>query len=205
MRGLTIRNIRRLFHGIWIYLDHPHQLSVSTRWQNGHYPINPDCAGANRNTLHMSLIRGERGRQGPCTAPRARSTGTDLHFTVLPCSTIRTFLQGSLHGWIESTRAPTESRTASTRVHLFGRRGSTFSIPSRRARPRGPHGRITRTGSGPPLAAAWPTSVRVSPRGGARSLRVRTLVFVRVTGLCLKPPTGPERAGTRRRNAIGTL
>ena len=44
----TIRDIRRLFHGIWIYLDHPHQLSVSTRWQNGHYPVNPDCAGANR-------------------------------------------------------------------------------------------------------------------------------------------------------------
>ena len=44
----TIRDIRRLFYGIWIYLDHPHQLSVSTRWQNGHYPVNPDCAGANR-------------------------------------------------------------------------------------------------------------------------------------------------------------
>lgn len=44
----TIRDIRRLFHGIWIYLEHPHQLSVSTRWQNGHYPVNPDCAGANR-------------------------------------------------------------------------------------------------------------------------------------------------------------
>ncbi len=45
---LTIRNIRRLFYGIWIYLDHPHQLSVSTRWQNSHYPVNPDGAGASR-------------------------------------------------------------------------------------------------------------------------------------------------------------
>ena len=51
----TIRDIRRLFHGIWIYLDHTHQLSVSTRWQNGHYPINPDCAGANR-MLHALPI-----------------------------------------------------------------------------------------------------------------------------------------------------
>jgi hypothetical protein len=45
---LTIRNIRRLFYGIWIYLDHAHQLSVSTRCQNGHYPVNPDGAGASR-------------------------------------------------------------------------------------------------------------------------------------------------------------
>ncbi len=33
---LTIRNIRRLFLRILIYLDHPPQLSVSTRWQNSH-------------------------------------------------------------------------------------------------------------------------------------------------------------------------
>jgi len=45
---LTIRNIRRLFYGIWIYLDHPPELSVSTRWQNSHYPVNPDGAGASR-------------------------------------------------------------------------------------------------------------------------------------------------------------
>jgi len=41
---LTIRNIRRLFYGIWIYPDHPPQLSVSTRWQISHYPVNPDGA-----------------------------------------------------------------------------------------------------------------------------------------------------------------
>ena len=62
----TIRDIRRLFHGIWIYLEHPHQLSVSTRWQNGHYPVNPDCAGANR--IH-SLA--------PTTAPPRTSTHSD--------------------------------------------------------------------------------------------------------------------------------
>ena len=50
---LTIRNIRRLFYGVWIYLDHAHQLSVSTRWQNSHYPVNPDGAGASRiHALH---------------------------------------------------------------------------------------------------------------------------------------------------------
>ena len=46
---------RRLFCGIWIYLDHPHQLSVSTRWQNSHYPVNPDGAGASRiHALYMT-------------------------------------------------------------------------------------------------------------------------------------------------------
>jgi hypothetical protein len=58
----TIRDIRRLFHGIWIYLDHPHQLSVSTRWQNGHYPVNPDCAGANRIHALPPAPRVERAR-----------------------------------------------------------------------------------------------------------------------------------------------
>ena len=37
----------------WIY--HPHQLSVSTRWQNGHYLVNPDGAGASRMALDTRL------------------------------------------------------------------------------------------------------------------------------------------------------
>ena len=38
-------------HGIWISpRRHPHQLSVSTRWQSGHYPVNPDGAGASGST-----------------------------------------------------------------------------------------------------------------------------------------------------------
>ena len=61
---LTIRDIRILFNGIWIYLDHPHQLSVSTRCQNGHYPVNPDCAGANRIHALPSVLRLAHGASG---------------------------------------------------------------------------------------------------------------------------------------------
>ena len=38
-----------------IYLVYSDQLSTSTRWQNGHYPVNPDGAGANR--IHALRIK----------------------------------------------------------------------------------------------------------------------------------------------------
>ena len=94
---LTIRDIRILFNGIWIYLDHPHQLSVSTRWQNGHYPVNPDCAGANRiHALGVTSHRIVACSQGADRAKleRCQSAGDVLsvaqcrpsHLTLIPLS-----------------------------------------------------------------------------------------------------------------------
>ena len=37
-----------LFQTICIYPANSDELSISTRWQNGHYPVNPDGAGASR-------------------------------------------------------------------------------------------------------------------------------------------------------------
>ena len=80
---LTIRNIRRLFYGIWIYLDHPHQLSVSTRWQNGHYPVNPDGAGASRiHALRDNSRRdgAETGVVMPCRSGGSALPLNDISF-----------------------------------------------------------------------------------------------------------------------------
>ena len=37
-----------LFQTICIYPANSDELSISTRWQDGHYPVNPDGAGASR-------------------------------------------------------------------------------------------------------------------------------------------------------------
>ena len=47
-----------LFRTICIYPANSDELSISTRWQNGHYPVNPDGAGANR--IHTLVHRAER-------------------------------------------------------------------------------------------------------------------------------------------------
>ena len=41
-------DIRLLVWNICIYPANSEELSISTRWQNGHYPVNPDGAGASR-------------------------------------------------------------------------------------------------------------------------------------------------------------
>ena len=49
--GSEIRTIRISTHlsARYFYLPNSSQLlSVSTRWQNGHYPVDPDGAGAGR-------------------------------------------------------------------------------------------------------------------------------------------------------------
>ena len=56
---LTIRDIRRLFNGIWIYLDHPHQLSVPGIYQMAKWPLPRltrmalEPAGSTPYTMHV--------------------------------------------------------------------------------------------------------------------------------------------------------